>query len=169
MFPLVCFSFWWLGNLKTCAPHPRTDRCPQAGLPSGVSAKQGTFLLMSGRQWPLLLSPVDGELSSCSLPQHNGSHLQSSQQKGSLILSPPCPFLGPSREALTCTHSITASTSNSLIRAPSTHRVRNAALPRCIATNRPGFASKNEDKQPSTVQHTQGYAVHHPPTTTHTP
>lgn len=163
MFPLLCFSFRWLANLKMCAPHPRRDRCPQAGLPSGVSAKRGTFLFMSGRQWPLLLSPVDGELLSCSLPQHSGSHLQSSQQKGSLILSPACPFLGPSREALTCTHSITAYTSNSQIRALNTHRIRNAALLRCIATNKPGFASKNEAKQPSTVQQIQGYAVHSPP------
>lgn len=104
----------------------------------------------SGRRAFVLFSPP---------AQRQPSAKQSA--KGHLILSPLCPFLGPGREALTGTHSIAASTSNSQITngtAPSTHRVRNAALLRCIATNKARFHLQ-ERRQATIVQHTQGYAV----------
>lgn len=96
---------------------PENGQEPQ---PAGGASFRGVCkagnIFMSGRhgcyssvQWTEKFRPV-------LFPQHSGSHLQSSQQKGILILSPLCPFLGPGREALTSTHSIAASTSNSQIK-----------------------------------------------------
>lgn len=131
-----------------CAPHPRSPpEEPTGGTSFRGVCKAGHIFIYewaatpqsSGRRTFVLFSPP---------AQRQPSAKQSA--KGHLILSPPCPFLGPGREALTGTHFIAASTSNSQITALHRALIAFGMQPYCDALPqiRTGFISKNEDKQP---------------------